>query len=101
MSLTIGGLLGDVFFHTLPQLKKMGGEGPGHDEKDDETNFMIIMGIMAFFMVERLTQQYLVGDKVVKADKEKQVRYQSFVAISMISDFIRNFTNGLSIVLAY
>lgn len=92
---------------------------------------MIIIGIIAFFLVEKVTHQYLAhdhdhgshkqtheadkggkggkkGDKaaaasngVVATEKEKQVRYQSFAIISMMGDFIHNFTDGLSIGVAY
>ena len=41
-------------------------------------------------------QQQIVAEK-----DEKTVRYQSFAIISMMGDFIHNFTDGLSIGVAY
>lgn len=75
-------------------------------------------------MIERATQSILSGnhghnhshgsDKKVKdakkekkktqeeiLEEEKKVRLQSFAIISMIGDFIHNFTDGLSIGVAY
>ena len=34
-------------------------------------------------------------------DKEKEIRYKSFAVISMVGDFIHNFTDGLSIGVSY
>jgi len=82
ISFAIGGLLGDVFFHTLPHLKEGGGHGHGHGhghdhqvhdhnthdhhghdhDHDSETSFVIILGIIGFFLVEKLTHQYLSHD---------------------------------------
>lgn len=36
-----------------------------------------------------------------KEDAEKELRYKSFAVISMIGDFIHNFTDGLSIGVSY
>jgi len=65
ISFAIGGLLGDVFFHTLPHMNAgghgdaHGHEGHGHSEEEVQTNFIIIIGILAFFLIERLTQSIL------------------------------------------
>ena len=81
ISFAIGGLSGEVFFHTLPHLKEGGGghgHGHGHDHghehghghghhghdhrhhhhghnHDEEVNFTIFLGILGFFLVEKLT----------------------------------------------
>lgn len=95
---------------------------------EDETSFMIIMGIICFFLVEKFTHQYLAHDqgdhqghaaqskvnettkgkdkngkaKAGKAeDLDKKIRFQSFAIVSMMGDFIHNFTDGLSIGVAY
>jgi hypothetical protein len=83
LSFSLGGLLGDVFFHTLPHLSGDGhghghsygapappvdaghghshGHGHGdagssgghaHNIDDMKTNLMVVLGIMAFFMLE-------------------------------------------------
>ena len=75
---------------------------------------IVIAGIMAFFLLEKVTHQYLSSShdhshghshshKEHKKDtkNEKTVRFQSYAIISMVGDFIHNFTDGLSIGVAY
>lgn len=78
---------------------------------------IIIAGIVAFFLIEKLTHSYLSSDddshsndtkqkKVADSEKskeeaEKELRYKSFAVISMVGDFIHNFTDGLSIGVSY
>ena len=67
LSFAIGGLLGDVFFHTIPHLNG----GDSHDnsqgnsqsrlEEDMQTNLIIIMGIWFFFLIEKITNSFLSG----------------------------------------
>ena len=72
-----GGLLGDVFFHTLPHMStshsKEGStehshdhghdhrNGHAHSAADMENNLIIIIGIVTFFLLEKVTQSYLGG----------------------------------------
>ena len=87
LSFAMGGLLGDVFFHTIPHLSG-GGHDHGHDhgghdhhdhehhhdhdhghdhhhdhghahsEEDMQINLVIIAGIWTFFMIEKITHKY-------------------------------------------
>jgi len=87
-----------------------------------QTNLIIIVGILSFFLIEKITEVYLsdghshshshdhgkkVGDaKSVEAvksaeDTEKEIRWKSFAVISMVGDFIHNFTDGLAIGVSY
>lgn len=135
----MGGLLGDVFFHTIPHLSSGHshdhghgdhGHGHAHSEEDMQTNLLIVVGIMAFFLIEKITHTYFSGegghdhaghthetspskkggDKGKKnkitpeksaEEKETELRYKSFAVISMVGDFIHNFTDGLSIGVSY
>jgi zinc transporter ZupT len=71
ISFAIGGLLGDVFFHTIPHLSS-GGHSHSHDHdhhdhshgshshntEDMLNNTIIILGILAFFLIEKITHSY-------------------------------------------
>lgn len=73
ISFAIGGLLGDVFFHTLPHLSESSshshghshdhghGHGHSHDPASMATNSIIIAGIVSFFLIEKLVSGYLSG----------------------------------------
>ena len=129
----MGGLLGDVFFHTLPHLKGDHDHGHTHienpeehenskaneshdhghhhhSEQDMQTNLVIIAGIFSFFLIEKVSHIYLGndhghshGNKVSPEEQvaEKEKKYKSFAIVSMVGDFIHNFTDGLSIGVSY
>jgi hypothetical protein len=74
ISFAIGGLLGDVFFHTLPHLSAPsagseaahhhhhdheGGNSHSHDPKVMENNLIIVVGIVSFFLIEKMVHSYL------------------------------------------
>lgn len=96
ISFAAGGLLGDVFFHTLPHMSHSHGveehshdihdhhhdhdhghdhghdhvhehhahdhgHGHAHSEADMQKNLIIIVGIMAFFLLEKVTASLLGG----------------------------------------
>jgi zinc transporter 7 len=92
-------------------------------------NAIIIVGIIVFFLIEKITKSCLgvehshdhaihekkkenEKDKKVQskeqikasqdlADKEMQARYKSYAVLSLIGDLTHNFTDGLSIGVAY
>ena len=127
LSFALGGLLGDVFFHTMPHMSEGGGHshshshgdpthihsheahsGHGHHGHSEEAmlmNLYIVMGIWVFFLIDRLTHEFFGGgcDHHSKAsdDQDKQLRFKKFAVISMIGDLVHNFTDGLSIGVSY
>jgi len=72
------------------------------------TNLIIILGIYSFFLIEKAIHSYFGGahthdshDNKGTDDKEKELRFKKFAIISMLGDFIHNFTDGLSIGVSY
>jgi len=141
IAFAIGGLLGDVFFHTIPHMSHSHGgehehehaheehshdhghdhhehehhghEHHGHSEAEMINNSIIVLGIIVFFIIEKISTSIL-GDghshdhgKGKKDDhkhheeEEKQARYRSYAVLSLIGDMTHNFTDGLSIGVAY
>ena len=117
LSFALGGLLGDVFFHTLPHLMESNsthshGDHSGHHHHSEETmnnNLVIIFGLLAFFLIEKLVHNYFEPgghshsdkDDAAEAEHQKELRFKKFAVISMIGDFVHNFTDGLSIGVSY
>jgi len=67
IAFAVGGLLGDVFFHTLPHLNSNQdhshshdhsheGHGHQHDPKEMMMNLIIIGGIVTFFLIEKIVE---------------------------------------------
>lgn len=128
ISFAIGGLLGDVFFHTLPHMSGGHGHGHGHghehshDHSGEEgghshehstdqmfLSSLIVLGIVAFFLIEKISMQ-IFGESHTHdeknsshshEDKEKENRYKAYTILALIGDFTHNFTDGLSIGVAY
>ena len=82
ISFAVGGLLGDVFFHTLPHLGQSNGGGSAHShDHHDHTHDhgssgegghshdpaqmaiygIVIAGIISFFLIEKIVNNYLGG----------------------------------------
>jgi zinc transporter 7 len=74
LAFAMGGLLGDVFFHTLPHLAEethdhshshaeaaSHGGHHAHSEESMQLNLVIILGIWCFFLLEKVTQQFFDG----------------------------------------
>lgn len=71
LSFALGGLLGDVFFHTLPHMmesdhnhehKHDNGNHHGHSEEMMQKNLIIILGLFSFFLIEKLTHHFFEND---------------------------------------
>jgi len=83
MSFAVGGLLGDVFFHTLPHISgghshsheghSHGHGGHAHDPAEMANNFVIVLGIVAFFLMEKVVHQYFHAGHDHGHDHKKKV----------------------------
>jgi zinc transporter ZupT len=96
LAASLGGLLGDVFFHNLPHLDQLS-RGPSQREQTLYLNAIIVLGIWCFFLLEKLTQRYLEDE----SNNETDNRFRSFAVLSIVADLIHNFTDGLSIGVSF
>jgi len=130
LSFGLGGLLGDVFFHTLPHVMEgahshgdahdhghshgHGGHEHGHAHSAESMypSIIILVGIYVFFMLEKIIDKYFSAghshahahnapQKQLTEEQEKELRYTKFAAISLLGDFMHNVTDGLSIGVSY
>jgi hypothetical protein len=82
IAFAVGGLLGDVFFHTLPHMNAKGhGESHSHEDhiheghehsheghehshnpEEMQNNMIIIIGILTFFIIEKVSITLLSKD---------------------------------------
>lgn len=72
-----------------------------------QTNLIIVFGIYVFFLIEKIIHNYFGGHdhhnhSVTEIEElDKELRFKKFAVISMLGDFIHNFTDGLSIGVSY
>ena len=85
IAFAVGGLLGDVFFHTLPHMNAKGhgeshshevhiheghehaheGHEHSHNPEEMQNNMIIIIGILTFFIIEKVSITLLSKDNEV------------------------------------
>lgn len=89
ISLAVGVLLGDAFFHLLP------------DAIQYSTNHSLVFGaclagILAFYMIEQIFHWHHSHDNIQSEENTKK-RPQSFVYMSLLGDGVHNFVDGILI----
>ena len=88
MSFSVGALLGNAFFHLVP-------ESYFHIESPKLTSWLILGGFMFFFLVEQLLHTHQVSNPAT-VFKIKPYGY-----LSLYADGIHNFTDGILIGAAW
>lgn len=88
VSFSVGALLGNSFFHLIP-------ESYFHIENAKMTSWLILGGFMLFFIIEQLLHTHQT-DHLTDSTKVKPYGY-----LSLYADGIHNFTDGILIGAAW
>jgi zinc and cadmium transporter len=90
----VGALLGDAFIHLVPEIFAGRGDGDGALG----SSLLVLAGIMAFFVVEKLLRH----THVLRAHEgEHALRRPELAAINVLGDAIHNFIDGALIGASY
>ncbi len=88
VSLAVGAIFGNVFFHLIPEIYEHIGEDFPH------VGIIIVAGILLFFIAEKLFHWH-------HHELNVQPQIKPFGYINIIADGIHNFTDGVLIAAAY
>lgn len=88
VSFSVGALLGNAFFHLVP-------ESYFHIENAKVTSWLIISGFMLFFMIEQLLHSH----QTIGTDDSTKIKPYGY--LSLYADGIHNFTDGILIGAAW
>lgn len=91
VSLAAGVMLGDAFFHLLPEAAKSGFKL--------ETSFLLLLGITTFFILEKFVQWKHCHH--THHTKESHKRPYPFAVMNLIGDGLHNFIDGILIAGSY
>jgi zinc transporter 7 len=109
-ALAAGGLLGDVFLHTLPHAYEDAARHQ-NDEEIDRLGVVLLIGFSSFYVVDVLiriigaspsvTHQHKHEPKESLEDTSNIERRASVVILNLVADSLHNFTDGLAIGSSY
>lgn len=91
VSFAIGGLLGDAFIHLIP-------EAFGSKNQDLLNSWLIILGIIIFFSIEKILRWRHCHDPSCHQDSEDS---SHLTAINLIGDTVHNFSDGMIIAASF
>jgi zinc and cadmium transporter len=86
VSFSAGALLGDVFIHILPEISENGW--------DNNVGLWLLLGIIIFFILEKFVFWH-------HSHSEHNEAVHSYTYLSLISDGLHNFIDGMVIAAAY
>lgn len=96
VSFAVGALLGDAFIHLIPETF----ESPGHPETSLSPSLLILGGMMAFFVVEKLLR-HSHGILHEHYHGHPELKRPELATINILGDAIHNFIDGIMIGASY
>ncbi|XP_077570033.1 zinc transporter ZIP13 [Stigmatopora nigra] len=96
LSFAIGGLLGDVFLHLLPEAWALSGSSASKEKHYMTQGLWVITGLLAFLFLEKLF-----SDQEGEKDSPSQPDLKSYSTtcgyLNLLANCIDNFTHGLAV----
>ncbi len=93
VSLSVGALLGDAFFHLIP-------ESYEKIENSALVSFLIILGMLAFFIIERVLHWHHHESSQAELE-EHENKIGHLGKLILVSDGLHNFLDGIIIGISY
>lgn len=109
LSFAVGGLLGDVFLHSLPEIwandaARNGGASPMHN------GLLVLSGLMAFVIAEKLFSVIMKLNEQIEDQQTKTINNNNYDSpkpskdgsritgyLNLLANSVDNFTHGLSV----
>lgn len=102
LSFAVGGLLGDVFLHLLPEAWSMALEGgAGTHEAFTQVGLCVLAGIFLFIIVEMMATHGSAGPTNNNTKGNPQNTKEVCGYLNLIANGIDNFTHGLAVAGAF
>ncbi|XP_067352411.1 zinc transporter ZIP13 isoform X3 [Channa argus] len=96
LSFAIGGLLGDVFLHLLPEAWALSGASAGKQKHYMTQGLWVIAGLVAFLLLEKMfPDQDSATNTTSKSDLNLNLATSGY--LNLLANCIDNFTHGLAV----
>lgn len=93
--LAVGALLGDAFFHLIP-------ESFEKTENPAMASFLLFLGVTSFFFLEKFLRWHYHGPKeAISAGNQDDNNTQHLGRLILVSDGLHNFIDGIIIAVSY
>jgi zinc and cadmium transporter len=92
--LAVGALLGDAFFHLIPQVFS------AHD-KSTTASLGVIVGIVSFFLLEKFLRRHHHSIEISSEKSEGDTSKNYLGSLVLVSDSLHNFIDGIIIGTSY
>ena len=99
IAFSFGTMLGDVFFHMLPQILGYHNhhEHDHHDHHTESPHLCLVLGGVLLFAFVDLLIIKLKNIRAIKDDHAEHHSHGSSIVVFLFGDFLHNFTDGIAL----